>query len=705
VVVSLLLSAVAPAHAVQQHNALNPLRKVITLLQDMQEKVKKEGARELDLYDKFMCYCKSGAGDLSRSIGGAETKISSVSSSIAGAEAKLAASKAKLKQSQEERAAAFESIAQAKAIRTSEASAFAKLKADLDTNVAACDKAITALSSGVAGSFLQTPAALALKQATSQRDLDESDRSVITAFLSGSSDYAPQSGQIIGILKQMRDEMASDLAGAIATEEAAVASHTSFVGAKKKEIAALQNSVEAKTQLIGELGVSIARMKHDLTDTQEALAGDQQFLAELDKSCATKTAEWEERSKTRNAELAALADTIKVLNDDDALELFKSTLPGPTVSLVQVQAGISARRNQALQMIRAAQRQASSQDKPGLELLALAFAGKQSKSGFGKIITMIENMVKTLKKEQTDDDNKKEYCALTLDSSDDKKKALERTVATEESSIAAAQEMIATLASEIAALEAGITSLDASVAAATAQRKAENAEYKDLVASNTAAKQLLQFATNRLNQFYNPKLYKPPAKAELSSEDRIYSNMGNPGGILTTAAPSGIAGTGIAVLAQVFAHKQAAAPAPPPETWGVYAKKSGETGGVISMITMLIGDLDKEITEAETSEKDAQADYGELMKDSAAKRATDSKVLTEKTAAKADTEADLEAHTDAKAAGVKELSSTIKYIASLHSECDWLLQYFDVRKQARADEVDSLLRAKAVLGGADFSLL
>merc|ERR1711972_203944 len=123
------------------------------------------------------------------------------------------------------------------------------------------------------------------------------------------------------------------------------------------------------------------------------------------------------------------------------------------------------------------------------------------------------------------------------------------------------------------------------------------------------------------------------------------------------------------------------------------------------MITMLIGDLEKEITEAETSEKDAQADYAELMKDSAAKRTTDSKVLTEKSAAKADTESDLETHTDGKAAAGQELLSTLKYIASLHSDCDWLLQYFDVRQQARADEIDSLNNAKAVLSGADFALL
>merc|ERR1719277_2653224 len=181
---------------------------------------------------------------------------------------------------------------------------------------------------------------------------------------------------------------------------------------------------------------------------------------------------------------------------------------------------------------------------------------------------MIDSMVKTLKEEQTDDDHKKEYCALQLDASDDKKKALERTIASEESSIVAAKDAIATLVAEISALESGINSLDSSVAAATAQRKAENAEYKDLIASNTAAKQLLQFAINRLNQFYNPKLYKAPAKTELSSEDRIYSNMGNPDDILTTVAPGGIAGTGIAVLAQVSAHSgQKAAPAPPPATW------------------------------------------------------------------------------------------------------------------------------------------
>merc|ERR1719411_462117 len=114
------------------------------------------------------------------------------------------------------------------------------------------------------------------------------------------------------------------------------------------------------------------------------------------------------------------------------------------------------------------------------------------------------------------------------------------------------------------------------------------------------------------------------------------------------------------------------------------------------MIDLLIKDLQTEITEAETQEKDSQADYEQLMEDSAEKRTTDSKSLTEKGAAKADMDTALQAHADARAEGAKELMLTAKYISSLHADCDWLLQYFDARREARSGEVDSLNKAKAV---------
>merc|ERR1719433_812285 len=147
------------------------------------------------------------------------------------------------------------------------------------------------------------------------------------------------------------------------------------------------------------------------------------------------------------------------------------------------------------------------------------------------------------------------------------------------------------------------------------------------------------------------------------------------------------------------------APHPPPETFGPYSNKGETATGVIAMIDLLIADLDKEMQEADVSEKNAQENYEIMMKESAAKRAADSKSITDKSAEKASTEEALQSEADTKADATKKHMNTMKHIASLHGECDFLVQYFDVRKQARADEVDSLANAKAALSGADYSLL
>jgi len=429
---------------------------------------------------------------------------------------------------------------------------------------------------------------------------------------------------------------------------------------------ALTNTIATKTLRIGELAVNIVQMKEGLDDTQKALLEDKKFLGDMDKNCATKTKEHEANVKVRGEELVALADTIKVLNDDDALELFKKTLPSASASFMQMKVSAANQRAHALATIADAKRKAGKAS-PGLDFIALAIQGK--KVSFAKVITMIDNMVAVLKKEQNDDNDKKEYCAMQFDLADDKKKGLERSVADLETAIAKGKEAISTLVDEIKSLGDGISALDKSVAQATEQRKEENEDFTGLMASNSAAKELLGFAKNRLNKFYNPKLYKAPA----------------------------------AVLADVSAHK--VAPAPPPATAAAYSKKSEESNGVIAMVDLLIADLTKEMTEASTEEKDSQSDYEQSMTDSAEKRAIDSQTLADKGGAKAEAQADLETNTEEKAGTTKELMATGSYIASLHAECDWLLQYFEVRKEARAGEIDSLANAKAVLSGADFSLL
>merc|ERR1719335_999075 len=110
-------------------------------------------------------------------------------------------------------------------------------------------------------------------------------------------------------------------------EDAAIKAYDELVAAKTKEVEALTKAIEEKMTRVGELAVEIVQMKNDLGDTAEALIEDKKFLADLEKNCAKKSAEWDEIVKTRNQELLALADTIKVLNDDDSLELFKKTLP------------------------------------------------------------------------------------------------------------------------------------------------------------------------------------------------------------------------------------------------------------------------------------------------------------------------------------------------------------------------------------------
>jgi hypothetical protein len=315
--------------------------------------------------------------------------------------------------------------------------------------------------------------------------------------------------------------------------------------------------------------------------------------------------------------------------------------------------------------------------------------------GFEKIIKMIDDLVVDLKAEQGVDNDKKSYCLDEFDKAEDKKKELDLDISDLDKAIADAEESIATLKSEVAALQDGIKALDKSVAEATETRKQEHDDYVETLAANTAAKDLLGFAKNRLNKFYNPKLYKAPPKRELSEEEQITVSMG--GTLAPTAAPGGIAGTGIG-LAQV-------APPPPPEANLAYKKSGEQSNGVIAMIDLLVADIDKENQIMEVDEKDAQADYETFMSDASEKRSLDSKAITDKEAAKAETETQLQTDTDTKKSKTIEAMETAKYIGALHEECDWLLKYYDARKAARVGEIDALGKAKAVLSGADYSLV
>merc|ERR1719163_1781019 len=319
----------------------------------MQNKVTAEGKKEQELFDKFMCYCNTGVDDLKASISAADTKIPQVESALKSAAAEKAQLEQDTKAAQETRAECKEAIATATALREKEAAAYAKVSGDFKANIAAMGKALTAIENGASG-FLQTSGASVLRKLSIEMELSNADRDQIVSFLSqgSGSGYAPASGQISGILKQMKETMEADLAEATAAENTSIANFDSLVAAKEKEIEAATKSVEDKLTRVGDLGVEIATMKEDLDDTAKAMLEDKKFLAELEKSCATKQAEWDARCKLRTEELLALADTIKMLNDDDALELFKKTLPGS--SFLQIKLSSTQLRARALEAVLAA---------------------------------------------------------------------------------------------------------------------------------------------------------------------------------------------------------------------------------------------------------------------------------------------------------------------------------------------------------------
>jgi len=513
------------------------------------------------------------------------------------------------------------------------------------------------------------------------------DRQMLASFLGSKNGYAPASGEITGILKTMEDEMNANLADTTAAEEAAIAGFEELKAAKTKEIDALTKSIEGKMTRIGEIAVKVAEMGNELEDTKEDLEESKKFLAELDVNCENKKKEWAVYQKMQGEELLALADTIKILNDDDALELFKKTLPGSASSFLQLQVTDQAVLRKALQTLKDNRRGAD----PRVDLIEVALRG--GKPGFEKIIKLIDELTAKLKEEQAEDDEKKEWCEAEIDKTEDTKKVLSNDISDLETAIDDAEESITNLKAEIEALDDGIKALDKEVADATDNRKAENEEFTATFASNTAAVDILKFAKNRLNKFYNPKLYKPPAKRELSEDEQITLNMG--GTLAPTAAPGGIAGTGIGLVQ--------AAPPPPPAANLAYKTKGEESSGVIQMIDTLINDVEKENQVMKLEEKDAQDDYEKFMSDAKEKRAADSKSMTDAEGSLAETDEQMVTDKGTLKNKNTELMETDKYLAGIHADCDFLLKYYDMRKEARTGEVDAMGKAKDVLNGASYS--
>merc|ERR1719146_608656 len=276
-----------------------------------------------------MCFCSGGEGELTKKAADAKAAIEELSAKLKSEEAEKVQTAQELITHKADREGATSDIEEATVLRNKEAAAYSAEKADSETNIAAMAKAIPALEKGMGGAaLLQMPNGDRLKKIVeSYANVDQQDRRNVMSFLEEGGDYAPASGQIVGILKGMKDDMEAELKESIASEDKAIAGFADLKASKEKEIEMATEAIETKTARSGEIAVSVVQTKDSLEDTKEELGDVEKFISQLATECASKEKEWAERQKIRAEEVKAISEAISILNDDDALDVFKKARP------------------------------------------------------------------------------------------------------------------------------------------------------------------------------------------------------------------------------------------------------------------------------------------------------------------------------------------------------------------------------------------
>merc|ERR1719181_1783935 len=437
-------------------------------------------------------------------------------------------------------------------------------------------------------SFLQaksfTTVRAHVRDAMSKRKADDilaeilapSDRDVLQAFLQGKLKAgSAQGGEIMGVLKQMKTEFESNLADMQGDEGKSVTEFGELKEAKTSEILAGEKMIKEKTALLGKTKVQLAEAKEDLEDTTGAMEADQAFLVDLNQRCSVSDKEWEQRSKTRSLEIAAVGETIKILTDDDAHDLFGSTL-----SFLQLSSTRRTLSKEDFTREQASHMLLRTGAKSGRKAL-VQLAASVRLDAFVKVEEEINGMIADIEQESADEVALKAMCKDKFHKNDMEimeNEDLLKELTTKINDFAAA---IDTLTKEIAALKAEILETTIELQRSSELRVKANKEFQSAVADQRATQAILKKALDRLSKFYDEQFIQLKAQHTRT---------------LTKQEPG------------------AAAP-PPPQPLPEY--KSNE--GAASVMTMIEGivtdaaDLEKESIKAE---QDAETGYVSFVKES-----------------------------------------------------------------------------------------
>merc|ERR1711920_270964 len=490
--------------------------------------------------------------------------------------------------------------------------------------------------------------------------LTHAERKAVTAFIQAPADYfdatptfkqsyAPQSGEIFGILKQMLETFESNLSQSQKEELANQKAYEDVKAAKEAEISAGQAQIDTKTGELADTDEKLAQSKEDIEDTRHGLSADEQFLMMLKEECQMTDKEWEERQKTRQLEMEAVSKAIAILSGDDAHDLFTRTF---NPALLQQQSSVqSARRVQASKLLKSV---ADKLNNPRLATLAY----KVRLDAFTRVKKAIDDMIAQLLKEKADEIKHKDFCVDEFNTNQLQTEKKEREKQDLIAKIEDLEATIKALAEEIETLKAEIAEMQVQLNRAGENREKENKEFQMTVADQRETQKLLQAALNVLAEFYGKK-------------------------------------------AAALLQKQEPVGPPPPPGFEAY-KKNAASGGVMSMIQQIISDAKAMEAETIRSEEDAQKAYEDFVKETNASIEAKSKEIVNKSELKAKAETDLVEAKEDKEAVMLELEQLSNYNAQLHQSCDFVLKNFELRQTARDEEVEALRQAKAILSGAKF---
>merc|ERR1719472_806822 len=392
-----------------------PVSKVITLLKDMLKQLEKEAEEDEEIYDKMACWCETNDKEKTKSISDAEARISDLTTKIEELTANSARLNTEIKNLEKDVAENQSALDKATAIRQKQLAEFNEEEKDLLGSISALKAAVTVLSKH--HSLLQMPRSHAVGVAASVQNamqkhasllagvLTHSERRAVAAFIQSPQDYfdasptfkqsyAPQSGEIFGILKQMKETFETNLSDTQKEELTNQKAYEDLKAAKEEEIAAGQSQIDAKTQELASTDEKLAQAKEDIEDTKNNLSADEQFLMMLKEKCSTTDAEWEERQKTRQLEMEACSKALAVLSSDDAHDLFTKTF---NPAFVQTEsAARSERRSKAAALLA---QMAKKMNSPRLS----AIATKVRLDAFTRVKKAIDDMVAQLLKEKADE--------------------------------------------------------------------------------------------------------------------------------------------------------------------------------------------------------------------------------------------------------------------------------------------------------------